>query len=73
MREISAISADLTKLASDITSKIKIKEDAQKAYTKSGNDLVDVQNKASELRYELDEALNVLVPQSFQGRVRQTS
>lgn len=73
MREISEISADLTKLAADVQAKTKAKNEAEEVYNKTSQALAEIHVKANELRTELNEALNLLVPVSMQGgRVRQT-
>ena len=72
MRDISAITTDLQKTASQLNEKKKSHDDATAAATKALRELDAVQVKIRELRVELDTVLNALVPQSVQERVRQS-
>jgi len=72
MRDISEITSDLQKTASELGAKRKAHNDATVAAQKTFQELDAVQVKVGTLRNELNEALNVLVPQSVQQNVRQS-
>jgi len=73
MREISEITTDLQKAASELTGKNKAHEAATLAAQKAFQELDAVQVRINKLREELNDSLNLLVPQSFNNRVRKSA
>lgn len=72
MREISAITDELTKAAAKIGDKKKSLDAANEAQATASKEFDDAQIEAATLRDELNNSLNLLVPTSIQGRVRQS-
>lgn len=73
MRPLEVIMKDLTLCASDIQAKQTTLEKLNQEQSNAAVALSNAQNKAVDLRIEMEEFLNLLVPTSAQGRVRQSS
>jgi hypothetical protein len=71
LRPLPDVIADLTKAADTVKLKKKAMEDASMAANKAATEYQDAQVAAARLRQEFDEQMNLLVPSSMQGRVRQ--
>lgn len=70
MREIAVIADELKAVSTDIKAKTTAKDNAEKAYVEASKKLEEAQQKAADLKLELEESIGVLVPSSFTGRVR---
>lgn len=70
MREIATIADELKAVSTDIKAKTTAKDTAEKAYVEASKKLEEAQQKAADLKLELEESIGVLVPSSFTGRVR---
>lgn len=72
VRPLADVMADLASAAENIKTKKKALDDASAAVNKAAEEHDKAQIKASTLRSELEDQLNLLVPSSMQGRVRQS-
>ena len=70
MRELDLIMKDLTAAAKDIQVKRIKLEKLNVDQSVAFQEVETAQNKAAELRSEMEEFMNLLVPQSVQSRVR---
>jgi hypothetical protein len=73
IRPLDVVMKDLTDAANDIEVKKKKLEELNLAQSKASTELDNAQVKAGQLRNEMEEYLNLLVPRSVQDRIRQTA
>jgi predicted nucleic acid-binding Zn-ribbon protein len=71
MRTIEEISKDLSGISEDIKTKKETLDRANEAASKANKELETTKIRAGELSREMQEYLNLLVPESQHGRVRQ--
>jgi hypothetical protein len=70
MRELDVIMKDLTAAAKDIQVRRSKLEELNTEQSLAFQDVEAAQTRASELRSEMEEFMNLLVPSSLQNRVR---